>query len=113
MKLTTLGHACLYVESSNTRLLIDPWIIGSCYWRSWWNYPEPNTEIIKELKPTHIYITHLHWDHYHGPSLRLFEDIGTKILLPKHFNSRMLKDCQKYFKFKHIKELNHGQKYNI
>ena len=100
MKFTVISHACLYIEFLNTRLLIDPWFIGSCYWRSWWNYPEPNIDLISSLKPTHIYITHLHWDHYHGPSLRKVQKYNPEIILPKHFNKRMLGDCIKDFKFK-------------
>lgn len=53
-------------KHKNLRLLIDPWLTGSCYWRSWWNYPEPPAEILQSLESTHIYITHLHWDQYHG-----------------------------------------------
>ena len=48
------------------------------------------------LEPTHIYISHLHWDHYHGPSLRLFEKYDPLILLPKHFNNRMKGDFKKF-----------------
>ena len=70
MKFTVVSHACLYIEHEGIKLLIDPWIIGSCYWRSWWNYPEVTKNLIKKIKPTHIYITHLHWDHFHGPPLR-------------------------------------------
>ena len=66
VRLTVLSHACLYIEFGDTRLLVDPWIVGSCYWRSWWNYPEVDNSLVDALDPTHIYITHLHWDHYHG-----------------------------------------------
>ena len=113
MKFTVVSHACLYVECKNIRLLIDPWIIGSCYWRSWWNYPEVSKELIEKIKPTHIYITHLHWDHYHGPSIRKFEDINPTILLPKHFNKRMKSDLLKDFNFSNIIELDHGKKYKL
>ncbi len=111
MKFTTVSHACLYIEHGDIRLLVDPWVCGSCYWRSWWNYPEVSNELIESLNPTHIYITHLHWDHYHGPSLRRFHDINPKILLPKHFNKRMKNDIFKDFKFNNVKELDHGRKY--
>ena len=113
LKFTVIGHACLYIEFLNTRLLIDPWFIGSCYWRSWWNYPDPNIDLISSLKPTHIYITHLHWDHYHGPSLRKVQKYQPEIIFPKHFNKRMLGDCIKDFKFKKITEIDHGKTYNI
>ena len=113
MKFTVVSHACLYIEHKDIKLLIDPWIIGSCYWRSWWNYPEVSQNLINQIKPTHIYITHLHWDHFHGPSLRKFEDLNPTILLPKHFNKRMKKDLLKDFNFSNIKELDHGKIYKL
>ena len=113
MKFTVISHACLYIEHENTRLLIDPWILGSCYWRSWWNYPEPDESLIKNIEPTHIYITHLHWDHYHGPSLRKLEKFDPIIIFPKHFNKRLLRDCQRDFKFNKILEIDHGKKFKL
>ena len=113
MKFTVISHACLYVEHLNTRLLIDPWFIGSCYWRSWWNYPEPNNDLISSLKPTHVYISHLHWDHYHGPSLRKIQKFQPEIIFPKHFNKRMVGDCKRGFDFKNIVEIDHGTSYEI
>ena len=73
MKFTILSHAGLLVEHAGARLVCDPWLLGSCYWRSWWNFPEPDPELIADLGADFIYLTHLHWDHFHGPSLkRLF-----------------------------------------
>ncbi len=46
-KFTIIGHASVYLEMDDVRLLIDPWIIGSCYWRSWWNYPKIEEKLIK------------------------------------------------------------------
>ena len=40
----------VYIEHEDIRLLVDPWIIGSCYWRSWWNYPEVSIEILGKYK---------------------------------------------------------------
>jgi len=34
-----LGHAGLFAHLDDTTLLVDPWLLGSCYWRSWWHYP--------------------------------------------------------------------------
>ena len=97
MKVRVLGHACLYIEHLDVRLLIDPWLIGSCYWRSWWNYPEVPADLLEQIHPTHIYITHLHWDHYHGPSLRRFLGDDPVILLPKSPTVRMVKDMRRDF----------------
>mgnify|MGYP006174579807 CR=1 FL=1 len=32
-------------------LFTDPWITGSCYWRSWWLQNYPSDELLSELKP--------------------------------------------------------------
>ena len=39
MRFTVLGHGALSVEAAGKRLLADPWLSGSCYWRSWWHFP--------------------------------------------------------------------------
>ena len=43
-KFTILSHACLLLERGNTKIIIDPWLIGACYWGSWWNFPEPQLD---------------------------------------------------------------------
>lgn len=106
MKFTILSHAGLYIEDEGVSVLVDPWLVGSCYWRSWWNFPEPDRELIDRLKPDYIYLTHLHWDHFQGPSLRLF-DRETKILVPLVNTPRMVKDL-KDLGFKDVVEVPHG-----
>jgi UDP-MurNAc hydroxylase len=39
MEFQTLSHAGLRVAAGGAELLCDPWLVGSVYWRSWWNYP--------------------------------------------------------------------------
>jgi len=111
MKFQVLSHAGLTVEHKGTSVLIDPWLIGSCYWRSWWNFPEPSRELVDSIKPDFIYLTHLHWDHFHGPSLRLF-DKSTPFLVPKIPTHRMLKDLN-VLGFKNVIEIPHGCKFSL
>ncbi len=60
------------VDSGGRRLLVDPWVIGSAYWRSWWHFP-PSMPVDDEmLAADWIYLSHQHFDHFHYPSLRLF-----------------------------------------
>ena len=107
MEFTVISHAGLSVESGDVSLLMDPWLIGSCYWRSWWNLPEPSPELVESLAPTHIYLTHLHWDHFHGPSLRRFPK-DTQMLVPECHTDRMVRDLE-YLGFTNIRELRHGE----
>lgn len=106
MELQILSHAGLRVTCSGKTLLVDPWLVGSCYWRSWWNYPPVDPALYEGLRPDAIYLTHLHWDHFHGPSLRKFPR-ETRILCPRGHDDRMRRDLTQ-MGFKHVEELRHG-----
>ena len=107
MQFTVLSHAGLLVEHAGVRVVCDPWLLGSCYWRSWWNFPEPDVELIRDLRPDFIYLTHLHWDHFHGPSLRKLFTRSTPILVPKVPTRRMVEDLN-YLGFTQVIEVPHG-----
>ncbi len=107
MEFKVHGHACLEVLASDKSIICDPWLLGSAYWRSWWNYPPLQPNVLAEINPDYIYVTHLHWDHFHGPTLR---KLGTDktIIIPKTPELRLLKDI-KNIGFKNIIELEHGE----
>ena len=105
---TFLSHASVLVESSESKLLIDPWLIGSCYWRSWWNYPPVDRDSVNDLQVDAIYITHVHWDHWHGPSLKKLFPKETLIITHDEPNRRSVSDL-KDIGFKNIKLLKHGE----
>jgi len=107
MKFTILSHAGLLVEHAGVRVVCDPWLIGSCYWRSWWNFPEPDPALIADLRADLVYLTHLHWDHFHGPSLRRLFSPKTRMLVPKVPTRRMLEDLR-YLGFENVVEIPHG-----
>ena len=110
MRFTILSHAGLLVEHANLRVVCDPWLVGSCYWRSWWNFPEPPPEITDDLRADFVYLSHLHWDHFHGPSLRKLFSPGTPVLVPKVPTRRMVDDLR-WLGFDRIVELPHGSEY--
>ena len=103
MEFKVHGHACLEVIASGKSIICDPWLVGSAYWRSWWNYPPLQPNVLEEINPDYIYITHLHWDHFHGPTLR---KLGTDktIIIPKTPELKLLNDI-KSIGFKNIIEL--------
>ena len=107
MQFTILSHASVCVEHNGVKIVSDPWLIGSCYWRSWWNFPEPSEELVTGLNPDFIYITHLHWDHFHGASLKKLFSPDTHILVPKVPTRRMVKDLE-WLGFKNVTEIPHG-----
>lgn len=73
MTIETLGHATLCIRTNDGKplLLTDPWLIGSCYWRSWWLQNYPTKEEFAELQTAKFcYVTHEHPDHFHTASIR-------------------------------------------
>ena len=112
MKFTILSHAGLRVEHQGVSLVTDPWLVGSCYWRSWWNFPEPSPELLAGVRADYVYLTHLHWDHYHGPSLRKFFSEDTTFLLPRVCTTRM-KDDLRSMGYSRFIEIPHGKTYEM
>lgn len=112
MKFTILSHAGILIEHNGVQIISDPWLIGSCYWRSWWNFPEPPREILESIKPDYIYLTHLHWDHFHGPSLQKFFDPDVQILVPKVPTRRMVEDLN-WLGFQNITEIEHDREFRL
>jgi UDP-MurNAc hydroxylase len=112
MKFTILSHAGLLVEHAGVRVVCDPWLLGSCYWRSWWNFPEPDPELTADLRADFVYLTHLHWDHFHGPSLRRLFSPKTRVLVPQVPTRRMVEDLH-YLGFEDVVEIPHGSSFAL
>src|SRR5580700_10231034 len=89
-----LSHACLLVKRDNIGLIIDPWLLGSCYWRSWWNYPEPVIDEAELADVTHVLLSHIHWDHWHGISLKKYFK-GRQFIIPDEPKTRSQDDITK------------------
>jgi UDP-MurNAc hydroxylase len=107
MEFEILSHAGLRIEHDGVNLIVDPWLVGSAYWRSWWNYPPVDMARARALHADFIYLTHIHWDHFHGPSLRaLGKDV--QILIPEDRYDRMYADLRA-MGFKRVREIPHGQ----
>jgi UDP-MurNAc hydroxylase len=111
LKFKVLSHAGLAVDCQGTQLVCDPWLVGSTYWRSWWNYPPVAASTVRSLKPDFVYLTHIHWDHFQGPSLRKF-DPETTILVPDGHDSRMREDLHQ-MRFPNVVELAHGESFEL
>ena len=112
------GHSCCEIRLKEVSLLCDPWLFGSCYWRSWWNFPKPESiesllKVWKQKRLVLIYLTHLHWDHFHGPTLRrLVSELGNvRFLIPKTPESRLGQDLKLFAKTIPIDQLIHAKDY--
>ena len=106
MRFTVLGHGALCVEHGDSSILVDPWLSGSCYWRSWWHYP-PSEAAEAHLRPTHVYLTHHHFDHFHYPSMRRL-DRGAHVLVPR-FGVDVMPGEVRSLGFSTVTELAHGE----
>jgi len=107
MRFTVIGHACLFIETGAERILVDPWLSGSCYWRSWWHFP-PNTPIRPEfLEPDFVYLTHHHFDHFHYPSLRRISK-KARVLIPR-FGVDVMRHEVLQLGFSDVTEMPHGE----
>lgn len=106
MRFTVLGHGALSVEAGGRRLLVDPWLSGSCYWRSWWHYP-PSEARPEDLAPDFVYLSHHHFDHFHYPSMRRLDRHAT-VLVPK-FAVDVMPGEVRGLGFEHVVELPHGE----
>jgi UDP-MurNAc hydroxylase len=107
MRFAVIGHACLYIDAGGKSILVDPWLFGSCYWRSWWHFP-PNTRITEELlDPDCIYLSHHHFDHFHYPSLRRLNK-DARVFIPR-FGVDIMLDELHTLGFKNITEMPHGE----
>lgn len=105
MKTEYVSHACLYIETSDTKILIDPWFNGPSYQEQWNVFPKPvNTDFISDVD--YIVITHGHEDHLHADTLKLFS-LDTPILYPyqwkdsaivflKELGFKNIRECKSY-----------------
>jgi hypothetical protein len=69
MKITTIGHACILIETNGLRILSDPWWSGPCFGAQWWAWPRPYVEAVNPPALDYIYISHGHHDHFHPGTL--------------------------------------------
>ncbi|HET6811066.1 MAG TPA: MBL fold metallo-hydrolase [Acidimicrobiales bacterium] len=111
MRVTVIGHAGLYIESGDATVLVDPWLSGSCYWRSWWHFPPSPAPEDDWLHPTYLYLTHHHFDHFHYPSLRRISR-DTRVLIPRFGNDVMPKELAR-LGFSEVVEMPHGRTFEL
>jgi UDP-MurNAc hydroxylase len=107
MRFTVIGHSCLYIETSAGTILVDPWLFGSCYWRSWWHYPPTPDPAPEWLAPDYVHLTHHHFDHFHFPSMRRI-DRSARVLVPQ-FGVDVLAGEVRHLGFDDVTELPHAQ----
>jgi len=85
MRVTSIGHAGMLVETSAGSILCDPWF-EPAFFGSWFVFPR-NDQLSDDLRERiehadFLYISHLHGDHHDEPWLREHLRRDIPILLP-------------------------------
>jgi UDP-MurNAc hydroxylase len=111
MHVTMLGHAALLCETQDVRVLMDPCLVGPANFRSWWHLPEVDLDPAKLPELDYIYISHLHDDHFHVPTLKQLPQRPT-VLIPRLYHNRLV--CRlRELGYTRIKELAHGKQVQL
>ena len=85
MRATSLGHAGILIEAGSSKILCDPWFVPA-FFGSWFVFPR-NDQLEAELlakieSPTHLYISHIHGDHFDEAFLASHVNRDAIVLLP-------------------------------
>jgi len=71
MKITWYGHSAFRVESGDAKILIDPFLTGTSWWKGGWEGPAEGL--------THLLLTHGHNDHV-GDSAAILKKTGAMLV---------------------------------
>ncbi|MDQ3002499.1 MAG: MBL fold metallo-hydrolase [Fibrobacterota bacterium] len=75
-----LNHACAIIDISGVSILIDPWLMGTCF-DDGWGLRYDNADAFEAAgKCTHMWISHFHGDHFHVPTLKRIAKLNPGIV---------------------------------
>lgn len=104
------AHACLEFIIDDFSLLMDPWIEGPAFLGAWHQYPAPVVKT-SDLKPSAIWISHEHSDHFHEPTLAKM-DKSIPVYFPD-FPNRRMEERLKVLGFQQIIPMPFGKPFTI
>jgi UDP-MurNAc hydroxylase len=85
MRVTSVGHAGMLVETGSVSILCDPWFVPA-FFGSWFVFPRNDQlgdDLLSRIEAADfLYVTHLHADHHDEPWLRHHLRRDIPILLP-------------------------------
>jgi UDP-MurNAc hydroxylase len=84
MRVTSIGHAGLHIETAHGAILCDPWFTPA-YFASWYPFPANDGLNMDRLgQSEYLYVSHLHLDHYDPEWLYRWMDKDATVLLPDY-----------------------------
>jgi UDP-MurNAc hydroxylase len=84
MRVTSIGHAGLQIETAHGSILCDPWF-SPAYFASWYPFPANDGLDMAALgRSDYLYVSHLHLDHYDPAWLGEWMDKDVTVLLPDY-----------------------------
>jgi UDP-MurNAc hydroxylase len=99
--LTYLGHASFFFETEKAAVLIDPWLSPNGAFLGTWRQLPPNQHCLDwvrekmKSKPSVIYITHEHEDHYDEDTLKQLLPYAKALYIPRYENTFLKKLIEK------------------
>ena len=113
MHITHISNSFISVRINQSIIACDPWV-GKTDDNAWLAYPlyKEGKNILNNIKPNFIYISHLHGDHFDPSTLLKFKKKSTKIIIKKFPNGRLKKKINEVG-FKNILECNEWKRIKL
>tara|TARA_B100000315_G_scaffold255544_1_gene299136 strand:- start:120 stop:1457 length:1338 start_codon:yes stop_codon:yes gene_type:complete len=113
MKITHYSNSFVSIKENNTLIACDPWI-GCGSENGWLSFPiyKNGTQLLNNIEPKYIYISHLHCDHFDRINLKKIRNKNIKIIIKK-FKNKRLKFKIARLGFKKIIECDEWKKYKL
>lgn len=94
MRIRKLGSATVLVETNDSRILCDPWLLDGAYYGSWCNFPPINIEEYDLSNIDYVYISHIHPDHFDAKTMEKI-DRSTPVLIHRYHKNFLKRNIEK------------------
>jgi hypothetical protein len=112
MRVRSIGHACLDIQTRGPRVLTDPWWTGPAYTRQWYPWPRPAHAGVADTAYDYVYLSHGHEDHLHLDTLRTLRP-GATAIVPRFAGTGGLGWLRGEGLFADVRELAHGESLDL
>lgn len=115
MRVHLVSHASVVVETPDTRIWSDPWLLGKAFNDSWSLHPAPVYDPALLAEIDFLWISHEHPDHFHIPTLRSLPEAFKQrvVVLFQLNNSSKMVDAFRMLGFPQHRLLPHRQRLRL